>query len=135
MIVHRSRRWKPRWLKAKSRLRKRFRRPVAVLVCISLVAGALLGISSLLAHRPGLRLHRARIALDHGKPDLALQFLDSLLIGEPANAQALCLKARAHMMARQLDDARVALSQLIDANPDLAVGHELLAEWVLLKLH
>lgn len=134
MIENRSRRWKLTWWKLKRRMRKRFWRPVAVLVCIFLVGGALLGSSSLLSHRPGLQLHRARIALNHGKPDLALQFVDSLLIGEPAHTEALCLKARAHMMAMQLDDARRALRQLVDADAGLAVGHELLAEWVLLKL-
>lgn len=135
MKLFRSRRWRLRWWKAKWRVRKKFRKRVGISVCILLVAVVLLGISILVAHGPDLRLQRARIALGHGKPDLALHFLNSLLVGQPAHITALCLKARAHMLAMHLNDARLALSRLADADPDLASGHELLGEWVLLKLH
>ncbi len=135
MIRILSRRWKLRWWKLKRRVRKRVRNPAYLCLCVVLVVGVLWGAMTFRVHHPAMRLQRARIALAHQKPDLALQFADSLLTDQPTNVEALCVKARAHMMAMELEDARLTLDRLIIRDPDLVDAHRLRAEWALLWLH
>lgn len=63
------------------------------------------------------RLYAATLALNSGKPDLAIAYLNRVRTDEPSNDQALYLLAVSHAERREPELAIGYLRQAIEANP------------------
>jgi Flp pilus assembly protein TadD len=62
----------------------------------------------------------ARVALDQGSPQIALQLADSVLVREPANRKALLVRADTLTALGQRDQAAAAYQQVLRLDPRAA---------------
>ncbi len=89
-----------------------FTRRLPVLVCVLLVAVLALGSSS-----EDVLLSKARSLEGRGRPDLAAEAWQQILLADPAQAEALAGLARYYKQAGKPDQANIYLERLRKINP------------------
>lgn len=122
---------KHRRRKTNLRIRKWFRNLVVLLVVVAGVGGVTLAVRSWRTD-DYVSLQRARLAIDHGKPNTALDIVSNLIAINPKNVAALCTRAEARLALHQFDKARDSLERAIRFERNNTRARSLLVRWALM---
>ncbi len=83
---------------------------------------------------PELRMQQAQIAMTNGRPDQALNLINSVLQEKPNDTAAMIIKARAQMLLAHLDDSKNTLDKLLESNPDDIETRNQVIDWTWFRI-
>lgn len=108
----------------------RMRIPLVISVVLAVAAGTV-GWNWLNSPtgRAALAMQRAEIALSHGRPSLAAEYVDTALAVRPHDPGAVELKARALLRMKRFDESRAVLDGLMHRHPGRADVRRRMVEW------
>lgn len=120
------------WKRKKRPISQRLRNPLFIFMVLTSVSG--LFFTYLWMTKPKeLPLQRARLALDHGQPNMALTLLEPTLSRQANHLPALRLKAAALLALGELARAREILDRILFLYTNDRLARDGLVRWALIK--